>query len=457
MLLLLMRDNYPKELAMVDQTQHLRERFYQYLKTEIHQKLIPSYEDRRNPYVVLIKRARQLEAEFYPRKETAAKGIAERDPQMQDVIKTLRDIKDQVQQGSQPKPSQKTRWKGLHTCYYCGETGHWRRTCLKRPQRKRKPPNSREGSTPSTSETDDSATEEESRPLPNVKKKQAKRSKLSSKPQYYNPDPVARMFGRSNEAPVEVNGVPTTSLVDTRATVKIIKADFCEQLGLEIHSTDGLVSITGTAGTTIPYLGYTVATLEFPHIPNYSEEVVMLVINDPTAYAARVPLQIGTRVISAVTESLTLEDIKHLDETWKQTYIGTIMSCAAQQKNKEDGDTFDLDSVKGSIKLKKEVELEPFQQKEVWGYTQVRGHSKRVVVYTESEDLLMQGQVMSVNTKTDLPHNSKVKVFLRNLSSKAVKIPAKTAIGEVSPCNVVPAIWKPEESAYEEKNEGNWT
>ena len=183
----------------------------------------------------------------------------------------------------------------------------------------------------------------------------------------------------------------------------------------------------------------------------------MLVISDSTEYATGVSLQIGTRVIAAGAVTLTPEDIKHLDETWKQTYVGTLMSCAAQQKNREDGDTFDLDLVKGPVKLKKEVELEPFEQKEVWGYTQVKGHSKRVVVCTESEDLLMKGQVMSVNSKSEmLPHNSRVKVMLKNLSGRTVKMPAKTTIGEVSPCNVVPLIWKPEEANSETENQ-TWT
>ena len=112
----------------------------------------------------------------------------------------------------------------------------------------------------------------------------AKRSKLSTKPQYYNPDPVARMFGRANEATVEVNGVSTTCLVDTRATVTIVNAEFCDHLGLAVHSIDGLISVSATGETNIPYLGYTVATIEFPHIPNYSKEVVMLVISDYSAY-----------------------------------------------------------------------------------------------------------------------------------------------------------------------------
>ena len=91
----------------------------------------------------------------------------------------------------------------------------------------------------------------------------------------------------------------------------------------------------------------------------------MLVISDSSAYGSRLPLQIGTRVIVAVTETLKPEDIKHFDETWRQTYVGTLMSCAVQQ-TKEEGDTFELDHVKGPVKLQKAVELEPFEQKEVW-------------------------------------------------------------------------------------------
>ena len=70
--------------------------------------------------------------------------------------------------------------------------------------------------------------EEESKPTltEGQNARNAKRSKLSTKPQYYNPDPFARMFGRANEATVEVNGVSTTCLVDTGATVTIVNAEF---------------------------------------------------------------------------------------------------------------------------------------------------------------------------------------------------------------------------------------
>ena len=82
------------------------------------------------------------------------------------------------------------------------------------------------------------------------------------------------------------------------------------------------------------------------------------------------------------------------------------------------------------MKLRKEVELGPFEQAKVWGYTQVKGHSKRVVVCTDSQELLMKGQVMRVSSKSELlPHNSRVQVHLKNLSARSVKVPSQNHSG----------------------------
>ena len=239
------------------------------------------------------------------------------------------------------------------------------------------------------------------------------------------------------------------------ATVTVIYEAYCQKMGLEVQPINALVKLVGTSGSPIPYSGYLIATVKFPHIQNYEEDVVMLVIRDKTKWADSVPIQIGTRVITAVTEQIRPEDLQSIADTWKQTYMGNLMACAVKG-HRDDGDNFSLDSVKGPVKLKKAVELEPLGQTEVWGYTQVTGHSRMVAVCTESEDLLMQDQAMSINTKTDLlPHSSKVKVLLRNLTSKSIKIPAKVTIGNVTPCNVVPAMWNTEESPAKQ-TEDTW-
>ena len=47
--------------------------------------------------------------------------------------------------------------------------------------------------------------------------------------------------------------------------------------------------------------------------------------------------------------------------------------------------------------------------------------------------------------------------MLRNLSSRAVRLPAKSTNGEVSPCNVVLPIWKPEGGVESEDSDQTWT
>ena len=70
----------------------------------------------------------------------------------------------------------------------------------------------------------------------------------------------------------------------------------------------------------------------------------------------------------------------------------------------------------------------------------------------------MKGQVMCVNSKTEmLPHNCRVEVQLRNLTARSVRIPAKTTLGEVSACNVVPPIWGPEPEPSSEDKDQPWT
>ena len=135
----LLRDNYPERLTKVDKTQHLRERFYRGLRLEIHQKLTPYYETEGAPYVTLLKRARQLEEEYDPQMNAEVRGAID-NPQMKNVINTLKEIKEQIQQHEDPTPHFKKKWKGRYGCYYCGEQGHWRKTCPAKPIRKRRAP-----------------------------------------------------------------------------------------------------------------------------------------------------------------------------------------------------------------------------------------------------------------------------------------------------------------------------
>ena len=158
-----------------------------------------------------------------------AKGARELDPQVQEVVEVLKSLKEQVERSGEHLPAKRleTKWKGLYSCYHCKEPGHWRRNCPKRDRRRGKPA-SRGGLSQTSSQKAEQpeSTDDTSQPSTPETRRPVKKKKLSATPQYYNPDPVARMFGRANEAKVEVNGISTTCLVDTGATVTIVNEGF---------------------------------------------------------------------------------------------------------------------------------------------------------------------------------------------------------------------------------------
>ena len=77
-----------------------------------------------------------------------------------------------------------------------------------------------------------------------------------------------------------------------------------------------------TGGITIPYKGYVKASLTIPGLPQFNEDMFILVILDHK-YGERVPAQIGTQVIDHLVVTITEEELQH---TWKQVHLITAIS-----------------------------------------------------------------------------------------------------------------------------------
>ena len=99
-----------------------------------------------------------------------------------------------------------------------------------------------------------------------------------------NPDPVARLIGHANEAPVIVDSQEVTALVDLGAQVSNISAQLCKELGLEIQPLGWLLELEGTGGAAIPYLRFVEVNLQILGIRGYNKDVLLLAI-PTTAYA----------------------------------------------------------------------------------------------------------------------------------------------------------------------------
>ena len=136
-------------------------------------------------------------------------------------------------------------------------------------------------------------------------------------------------------------------------------------------------------GGNIPYHGYTGITMEIPEIKGFKEDVLMMVIDDDD-YGKRVPIQLGTLHIDQIIAQATPDEITSLSKAWDRARICSYIGGRVVKL--QECTDFTLDQVKGSLKLTKDVTLQPFETVKVRGTTKVRNHQKRVHVIVEPKE-----------------------------------------------------------------------
>ena len=98
----------------------------------------------------------------------------------------------------------------------------------------------------------------------------------------------------------------------------------------------------------------------------------MLISHTTTHYHRRVPIQVGSCIIDQVTNCITKEGLQSLSQSWKLSYVSTIISKSSQIGNQE----FDLEQVKGKVVNTKKMKIPAFQTVIAKGLTKVTGHQK---------------------------------------------------------------------------------
>ena len=136
-------------------------------------------------------------------------------------------------------------------------------------------------------------------------------------------------------------------------------------------------------------------------------------------------------------------NFNELMEVWRNTYVGMI--TAGQLVLSEPAeDIFNLTVVNGLITTSKEVTLSPFKIQTVTGVSKVTDHIKWVHVIAEPKEQGFSNEVVATSTYGDLkPGSSRVKIYLQNLTSQKVTIPAQCVISQIQAANEVPGIYAP--------------
>ena len=187
--------------------------------------------------------------------------------------------------------------------------------------------------------------------------------------------------------------------MDSGSQVNMMTEKFLETVGLTLRPLVDLglkLGIEGSAGTDIPYLGYMEANLKLPTANNYSSDQLFLVVEQHILFGEQVPIKVGTNFQDEILAVLPLQDLEGLVDEVKRGIVCRVVSqvtqlTVAEVRKEIDKELekakieieWDLESLRGRIKLTKPVTIPAKGELQVTGVTTVKGYTKRCHVIVE--------------------------------------------------------------------------
>ena len=293
---------------------------------------------------------------------------------------------------------------------------------------------------------------------------------------FLNPDSIPHLVGCSNKAPVIVDGQDMTALIDLSAQVSSVSSQFCEGIALQIQPLVQLLELEGMGSAAIPYLAFIEVNLQIPGITNYNEDVLLLVI--PTMTCSKmVPVIVGSKIIDRALGLMTKGDLAKATTIWRQAHFGAVMSGSLQLTHKSSDKTgmeeevghssqsgdpvevrkFCLNDFRGPVCTTWKVTIPPFSTVSVHANFSVKGHCMWVHVLMElMSGLRLPAMVVLTVTYGELHlGSSRVPIFLDNLSTHTMEIPAKAVVGQVA-CQPSPTGSPPNQDFWIVKPQEGW-
>ena len=175
---------------------------------------------------------------------------------------------------------------------------------------------------------------------------------------------------------------------------------------------------------TIEYVGYIEAKLSLP-IGSHTFEIEALLLFFPTTeYQKRVPVAIGSTITDMAVDFIHENNPENMSKSWKAVCFATQSRRLVQTQP----------SKKGFIKTTKPVTLPPFSTTIIKGSTKLRSHGMRLNLIAESSTsthLPPSVQCTPIYCTLE-PGSNRVAVGLKNISSRPIKIPSRTVVGQLN-------------------------
>ena len=158
----------------------------------------------------------------------------------------------------------------------------------------------------------------------------------------------------------------------------------------------------------------------------------LLLVLPTTEYQKRGPVAIGTTITDMAVDFIHENNLENVSKSWK------AVCCTAQSRRLVQAQL----SKKGFIKTTKPVTLPPFSTTMIKGSTKLRSHGMRLNLTAESStNTHLLPSVQCAPTYCTLePGSNRVTVGLKNISSRPIKIPSGTVVGQLQQAKMVPKI-----------------
>ena len=144
--------------------------------------------------------------------------------------------------------------------------------------------------------------------------------KTTSQNPFLNLDPLQQWYGIENVAKVKINGESCMALLDNGTQVNTIMLRYVSNHSLQVGPiTDLMGSKVACVGLDNAYtrpLGYMVIQVQVDRVQSYNEDQIALVIPDPSKFAARVPVILGTPTIVRVVNVMKEAEMDALVMSW---------------------------------------------------------------------------------------------------------------------------------------------
>ena len=239
--------------------------------------------------------------------------------------------------------------------------------------------------------------------------------------------------------------------------MNLVTPEFMKARGLgvgsiqDLNNHNGVIPINGCGGKITEPLGYVVIRVQIPYVPSYDEEQVALVVEDPSPFARRCPVILGTPTINRAVRSMKESEMQTAPEEWQKAKAAyEFVYFGAQYEGPADTTKMPTNTGQNPVHLDEKVMLKRKYTIPAFATQVVHCRTKRTMMvgyrlhvmtqapYPEDEAHLPIG-VYVLKTYTELKDGSQnVSIVLRNLTGKPVHLASGRVVAQVLAANIIP-------------------